>query len=214
MLGRLPDAERSCLGCGNRAGGDRSCTRYHTRDTGGGRNQQRFPGAGCLPAAATAVESISPPPVQLLREVGGVPVSNTTLFPVGMTTVTFIFKDSNGNVGSATSKVGCCNWNPAHHGFHGRRCRDRSFRRDLRERCADQHGNGKRAQFEHQYPDAPHAIRNGQLSLTTTSCLRLCRCSSSTTSMWAIRWQYACISMSRARRRASQLPRMAPSRTY
>jgi hypothetical protein len=56
-------------------------------------------------AGATAVESISPPPVQLLREVGGVPVSNTTLFPVGKTTVTFSFKDSNGNVGSATSTV-------------------------------------------------------------------------------------------------------------
>jgi hypothetical protein len=56
-------------------------------------------------AGATAVESISPPPVQLPREVGGVRVSNTTLFPVGTTTVTFIFKDSNGNVGSATSTV-------------------------------------------------------------------------------------------------------------
>ncbi|HKW99167.1 MAG TPA: PASTA domain-containing protein [Bryobacteraceae bacterium] len=56
-------------------------------------------------AGATAVESISPPPAQLLPEVGGAPVSNTTLFPVGTTTVTFIFKDSSGNVGRATSTV-------------------------------------------------------------------------------------------------------------
>ena len=70
-----------------------------------GATSSASPALAAFLAGATAVESTSPLPVQLLREVGGVSVSNTTLFPVGTTTVTFIFKDSNGNVGSATSKV-------------------------------------------------------------------------------------------------------------
>ena len=56
-------------------------------------------------AGATAVENITPAPVQLPPQAGGVAVTSTTLFPVGATTVTFSFKDSNGNVGSATSTV-------------------------------------------------------------------------------------------------------------
>jgi hypothetical protein len=71
----------------------------------GGATSSASPALAAFLAGATAVESISPPPVHLPREVGGVPVSNTTLFPVGTTTVTFIFKDSNGNIGRATSTV-------------------------------------------------------------------------------------------------------------
>jgi len=37
--------------------------------------------------------------------VGGVPVTSTTLFPIGTTTVTFSFKHANDNTGSATSTV-------------------------------------------------------------------------------------------------------------
>lgn len=70
-----------------------------------GATSSASPALAAFLAGAAAVESISPPPVQLPPQIGGVPVSNTTLFPVGTTTITFIFKDSNGNFGSATSTV-------------------------------------------------------------------------------------------------------------
>jgi hypothetical protein len=70
-----------------------------------GATSSASPALAAFLARATAVENISPPPVQLPRQIGGVPVSNTTLFPVGTTTVTFIFRDSNGNIGSSTSTV-------------------------------------------------------------------------------------------------------------
>jgi len=38
-------------------------------------------------------------------QVGGADVDNNTLFPVGATTVTFRFKDTAGNIGTATAKV-------------------------------------------------------------------------------------------------------------
>jgi hypothetical protein len=37
--------------------------------------------------------------------VGSLAVTGATLFPIGTTTVTFQFKDANGNIGSATSNV-------------------------------------------------------------------------------------------------------------
>jgi hypothetical protein len=38
-------------------------------------------------------------------QAAGAPVNNATLFPVGTTTVTFLFQDHSGNVGSATATV-------------------------------------------------------------------------------------------------------------
>ena len=70
-----------------------------------GATSSASPALAAFLAGATEVENISPPPVQQPPQVGGAAVSNTTLFPVGTTTVTFSFKDSNGNVGSATSTV-------------------------------------------------------------------------------------------------------------
>jgi beta-lactam-binding protein with PASTA domain len=63
------------------------------------------PALAAFLAGATALENITPTPAQLAPQAGGVAVTSTTLFPVGTTTVTFSFKDSNGNVGSATSTV-------------------------------------------------------------------------------------------------------------
>jgi hypothetical protein len=51
------------------------------------------------------VASSGPPPTRLTPQVGGVAVSSTTLFPIGATTVAFLFEDSSGNIGSANSTV-------------------------------------------------------------------------------------------------------------
>jgi probable HAF family extracellular repeat protein len=56
-------------------------------------------------AGATATSTLPTAPVQLAPQVGGLAVTGSTLFPIGTTTVTFSFKDSNGNIGSATSRV-------------------------------------------------------------------------------------------------------------
>jgi beta-lactam-binding protein with PASTA domain len=71
----------------------------------GGATSGAWPALAAFLAGATAVENITPPPVQLPPQINGVAVTSTTLFPLGTTTVTFSFKDSNGNVGSATSTV-------------------------------------------------------------------------------------------------------------
>lgn len=56
-------------------------------------------------ASATATSTLPTAPVQMAPQVGGLAVTSATLFPIGATTVTFSFKDSNGNIGSATSIV-------------------------------------------------------------------------------------------------------------
>jgi probable HAF family extracellular repeat protein len=56
-------------------------------------------------ASATATSTLPSAPVQLAPQVGGIAVTSATLLPIGATTVTFSFKDSNGNIGSATSTV-------------------------------------------------------------------------------------------------------------
>jgi probable HAF family extracellular repeat protein len=56
-------------------------------------------------AGATATSTVLPAPTQLAPQVGGVAVTSATLFPIGTTTVTFQFKDANGNLGSAASTV-------------------------------------------------------------------------------------------------------------
>jgi beta-lactam-binding protein with PASTA domain len=70
-----------------------------------GATAAAWPALAAFLAGATAAENITPAPVQIPPQAGGVGVTSTTLFPVGTTTVTFSFRDSNGNVGSATSTV-------------------------------------------------------------------------------------------------------------
>jgi Bacterial Ig-like domain (group 3)/PKD domain len=71
----------------------------------GGATGSASPALAGFLAGGTAASTVSPAPVQLPPQVGGISVGNTTLFPVGTTTVTFLFKDANGNIGSATSAV-------------------------------------------------------------------------------------------------------------
>jgi hypothetical protein len=70
----------------------------------GGATGNASPTLAAFLAGGTATDS-GAPPVQLAPQVGGVAVDDTTLFPVGTTTVTFRFEDANGNIGSATSTV-------------------------------------------------------------------------------------------------------------
>jgi hypothetical protein len=71
----------------------------------GGATSSASPGLAAFLAGGSAVASSGPAPMRLTPQVGGVSVSNTTLFPIGVTTVTFLFEDSSGNIGSATSTV-------------------------------------------------------------------------------------------------------------
>jgi hypothetical protein len=56
-------------------------------------------------AGGTAVDNVDPSPVRLAPEVGGTPVDNTSLFPVGATSVAFRFQDASGNIGTAAATV-------------------------------------------------------------------------------------------------------------
>jgi beta-lactam-binding protein with PASTA domain len=71
----------------------------------GGATSGAWPALAAFLAGATATSTVSPAPIQLAPEVGGLAVTSATLFPTGTTTVTFQFKDNNGNIGSATSTV-------------------------------------------------------------------------------------------------------------
>jgi probable HAF family extracellular repeat protein len=70
-----------------------------------GATSGAWPVLAAFLAGATATSTVSPAPTRLAPEVGGVAVTSATLFPIGTTTVTFQFKDTNGNIGSATSSV-------------------------------------------------------------------------------------------------------------
>jgi hypothetical protein len=70
-----------------------------------GATSAAWPALAAFLAGAAATSTVSPAPAQLPPQVAGVAVTGTTLFPIGTTTVTFRFKDANGNIGSATSSV-------------------------------------------------------------------------------------------------------------
>jgi probable HAF family extracellular repeat protein len=70
-----------------------------------GATSGAWPALAAFLAGATATSTVSPAPTQLAPEVGGVAVTSATIFPIGTSTVTFQFKDANGNIGSATSTV-------------------------------------------------------------------------------------------------------------
>jgi probable HAF family extracellular repeat protein len=71
----------------------------------GGATSGAWPALAAFLAGATATSTVSPAPTQLAPQVGSLAVTGATLFPIGTTTVTFQFKDANGNIGSATSNV-------------------------------------------------------------------------------------------------------------
>jgi probable HAF family extracellular repeat protein len=71
----------------------------------GGATSGAWPALAAFLAGATATSTVSPAPIQLTPQIGGLTVTSTTLFPIGTTTVTFQFKDANGNIGSGTSTV-------------------------------------------------------------------------------------------------------------
>jgi len=67
--------------------------------------------SGASPALATflgggsANDNLDPAPVRLAAQAGGTDVSSNTLFPLGITTVTFRAQDQAGNIGNATATV-------------------------------------------------------------------------------------------------------------
>jgi hypothetical protein len=71
----------------------------------GGARGSASPLLAAFLAGGTAVDNVDPSPARLAPQVGGSAVDNTTLFPVGMTTVTFRFQDSSGNIGAANATV-------------------------------------------------------------------------------------------------------------
>jgi len=56
-------------------------------------------------AGGTATDAVDPQPSRLNPQVNGSDVDNTTLFPIGTTTVTFRFQDASNNVGTDDSTV-------------------------------------------------------------------------------------------------------------
>jgi hypothetical protein len=56
-------------------------------------------------AGGSAIDNVDPSPMRLPSQQNGVDATNTTLFPLGPTTVTFRFQDMRGNIGSASSRV-------------------------------------------------------------------------------------------------------------
>jgi beta-lactam-binding protein with PASTA domain len=70
-----------------------------------GTTSSASPTLAAFLASATATSTLSTAPVQLAPQVGGLAVTGSTVFPLGTTTVTFSFQDSDGNVGTALSTV-------------------------------------------------------------------------------------------------------------
>ena len=51
------------------------------------------------------MDAVDPAPSRLTPQVSGVDADNSTLFPVGATTVAFRFRDASGNIGTAAADV-------------------------------------------------------------------------------------------------------------
>ena len=71
----------------------------------GGATGGAWPALAVFLAGGSAVDNLDPSPIRLTPQAAGAPVNNATLFPVGTTTVTFLFQDHSGNVGSASATV-------------------------------------------------------------------------------------------------------------
>jgi hypothetical protein len=73
-------------------------------EPGGARGSASADLANLL-AGGSATDNVDVSPTRLSPQVGAVDVDNSTLFPIGTTTVTFRYKDTAGNTGTATAKV-------------------------------------------------------------------------------------------------------------
>ncbi len=71
----------------------------------GGARGNTWPALAAFLAGGTAVDAVDPAPSRLTPQVSGVDADNSTLFPVGATTVTFRFRDASGNIGTAAADV-------------------------------------------------------------------------------------------------------------
>lgn len=71
----------------------------------GGARGSAWPALAAFLAGGSAGDAVDPAPTRLIPQVAGVDADNTTLFPVGTTTVTFRFRDVSGNTGTATADV-------------------------------------------------------------------------------------------------------------
>ncbi len=71
----------------------------------GGARGSASPALAAFLAAGVAADNLDPSPARLAPQVNGASVDNTTLFPLGSTTVVFRFRDVAGNTGSASASV-------------------------------------------------------------------------------------------------------------
>ncbi|HSD73083.1 MAG TPA: hypothetical protein VLE54_09845, partial [Thermoanaerobaculia bacterium] len=75
-----------------------------TTESGGARGADS-PSLASFLAGGDATDELDTTLIRLSPQVAGTDVDNTTLFPVGTTSVTFRFRDSSGNVGSGTADL-------------------------------------------------------------------------------------------------------------
>lgn len=71
----------------------------------GGARGSAWPALSAFLAAGSAIDIADPVPASLAPQVSGVNVDNTTLFPFGVTTVNFRFRDASGNMGTTSATV-------------------------------------------------------------------------------------------------------------
>jgi hypothetical protein len=76
-----------------------------TATEAGGARGSASPALAALLAAGSATDNVDLSPARLATQAGGADVHNATLFALGTTTVTFRFKDTAGNIGTATARV-------------------------------------------------------------------------------------------------------------
>jgi hypothetical protein len=73
-------------------------------EAGGARGSASAPLAAFL-AGGSATDNLDAAPARLAPQVSGANATNSTLFPIGTTSVTFRFQDLAGNIGTATASV-------------------------------------------------------------------------------------------------------------
>lgn len=71
----------------------------------GGARGNAWPALASFLAVGSAVDAVDLAPIRLAPQAAGADADNSTLFPVGTTTVTFRFRDASGNTGTAAADV-------------------------------------------------------------------------------------------------------------
>ena len=80
----------------------------------GGARGTSVPALAAFLIGATATDNSAQPLQQLSPQVSGVNVGTSTLFPIGVTTVTFAFQDASLNIGTASASVTVQPWSSNH----------------------------------------------------------------------------------------------------